>query len=495
MVAALQRSPISLSWEPAQGVAELVGTLATSRSSAHHELSDDSRKVSYRELPEIFDRFDVYFSRQGVTADRPLALECSQSIPGALALIYFMSRGYDLVLLPELGAQSKEVGTPRFIPSFCPSVVTALSAPAESDADAEATDDLTSALRIETNTAYVEEPAVVGANGPNLYLRTSGSTGQPKLARMSHRKWFDNALGCNERWGLVAGDRLAVPVPIFHSYGFGAAFLPGLVAGASMDIQGSFNILKYLEREARFEPNVAFLTPALCDMFVKVRRSPRTYKLAVTAGDKVKRETMVAFEPRFGPLLNLYGSAEMGAVSSASPSDPPEQRLATAGYPLPGIELRLDEDGTLACKQRHGFDGYLIQDDAWRFHPRNDDQWFRTGDLARLRDDGYLEIAGRSGLSIKRDGLLVVFADIETAMEKIAGLERVVVFAHGESRRGRGLVAACVKNGAAPEVAAIRRHCKETLPLYAVPDEIVLLDSLPLLPNGKIDRQALPHLI
>ena len=153
----------------------------------------------------------------------------------------------------------------------------------------------------------------------------------------------DNALACVDRWRLTADDRLSVPVPIFHSYGFGAAFLPGLLAGAAMDFGSGGNILRYLEREERFDPNVAFLTPALCDMFLTVRKSPRPYRLAVTAGDKIKRETMAGFEPRFGPLLNLYGSAEMGAVSSAAPDDPADRRLATAGYPLAGIELRVEE--------------------------------------------------------------------------------------------------------------------------------------------------------
>ena len=232
-------------------------------------------------------------------------------------------------------------------------------------------------------------------------------------------------------------------MPIFHSYGFGAAFLPGLLAGAAMDVGSGGNILRYLEREERFDPNVGFLTPALCDMFLTVRKTPRPYRLAVTAGDKIKRETMAGFEPRFGPLLNLYGSAEMGAVSSASPDDPPQERLATAGYPLAGIELSVedtgedldvapgDQAGRLQCRQKNGSTGYLvqagslIQEDRWRFEPREDDAWFATGDLAKIRADGYVEVLGRSGLSVKRDGLLVVFADVEAAVEKAGGIQRV----------------------------------------------------------------------
>jgi acyl-coenzyme A synthetase/AMP-(fatty) acid ligase len=453
---------------------DLVRSLSTVRDSF---LTDGHDTVSYAETATLLDRLDEDFARAGATRRHPVALECSQSVAGALALLHLLSREYGVVLLPELGESSKESGTPRFIPSFCSHVVTA-----------------SEKTVIAANPAFVEEPVVSGFQGPDLYLRTSGSTGVPKLTRMSHRKWLNNAMACVERWKLTAGDRLTVPVPIFHSYGFGAAFLPGLLAGASMDFGSGGNILRYLEREESFDPDVAFLTPALCDMFLSVRKSPRRYRLAVTAGDKIKRETVEAFEPRFGPLLNLYGSAEMGAVSSASPDDPPDQRLGTAGYPLAGIELRVEE-GSLQCRQKNGSDGYLILDRTWRFEPRGEEDWFETGDLARIRDDGYLEILGRSGLSVKRDGLLVVFADVEAAVERVEGVRRAVVVAAGESRRGPRLVAVCLpREGEEPEPEAVRRRCFELLPRYAVPDEVRIVGSLPHLPSGKVDRRAVRDL-
>ncbi|HVS00097.1 MAG TPA: AMP-binding protein, partial [Thermoanaerobaculia bacterium] len=386
---------------PSLSPAALVRWLAADAGVRRHIMTDGRHSVFYSETAGFLDQLDADFARHGATGRHPIALECSQSVAGALALLYVLSRERDVVLLPELGKPGKESGTPRFIPSFCSHVVTA--AP--------------EGTTIVPHEGFVEDPAITDFRGPDLYLRTSGSTGVPKLTRMSHRKWLDNAAACVERWQLTAADRLAVPVPIFHSYGFGAAFLPGLLAGASMDFGSGGNILRYLEREERFDPNVAFLTPALCDMFLTVRKTPRSYRLAVTAGDKIKRETMAGFEPRFGPLLNLYGSAEMGAVSSASPDDPAEQRLATAGYPLAGIELRTDDAGMLLCRQKNGSDGYLILEERWRYEPRTDDDWFETGDLARVRDDGYLEVLGRAGLSVKRDGLLVVFADVEAAVE------------------------------------------------------------------------------
>lgn len=469
-------------------------------SACGQVLTDGRHTLTYAEAAGLLDRLDDRFGAAGADLKyprHPIAVECSQSLAGALALLHLLSRAYDVVLLPELGETSKEAGTPRFIPSFCSHVVTA----------SPLGNDPLESIAVAANEAFAEEPVIADFRGPDLYLRTSGSTGTPKLTRMSHQKWLDNGMACVERWQLTEDDRLTVPVPIFHSYGFGAAFLPGLLAGAAMDVGSGGNILRYLDREAKFDPNVAFLTPALCDMFLTVRKTPRLYRLAVTAGDKIKRETMAAFEPRFGPLLNLYGSAEMGAVSSAAPDDPADRRLGTAGRPLAGIELTVEETvvdaelaagdraGLLQCRQRNGSDGYLILEDRWRFQPRADADWFPTGDLAKIRADGFVEILGRSGLSVKRDGLLVVFADVESAVEKVPGIQRAVVVAAGETRRGPRLVAVCLpRQGESPEPDAVRRKCFDLLPHYAVPDEIRIVESLPHLPSGKVDRRAVREL-
>jgi acyl-coenzyme A synthetase/AMP-(fatty) acid ligase len=499
-------TPVSLSQGPAPEALAgpvLVRWLATAPGVRNQLLTDGSHTISYAEVAGCLDRLDGTLAGC-MTPRHPVAVECSQSVAGALILLYLLSREVSAVLLPELGETAKEAGSLRFIPSFCSQVVTAPASQAPSGGTPE------QAITVAANPAFTEAAVVAGFHDPDFYLRTSGSTGSAKLTRMSHQRWLNNAMACVERWRLTAADRLTVPVPIFHSYGFGAAFLPGLLVGAAMDFGSGGNILRFLEREERFEPNIAFLTPALCDMFLTVRKAPRRYRLVVTAGDKIKRETVAGFEPRFGPLLNLYGSAEMGAVSAASPDDPPAARLGTAGYPLTAIELRVEESGAeieaapgervgrLQCRQLNGQSGYLIrQQQGWQFAPHCDDDWFDTGDLARIRGDGYVEILGRSGLSVKRDGLLVIFADVEAAVEKVAGVKRAVVVAAGESRRGTRLLAVCLAAGPgeSPRPDVVRRQCFELLPRYAVPDKVLIVDSLPHLPSGKVDRRAIRDLV
>jgi acyl-coenzyme A synthetase/AMP-(fatty) acid ligase len=487
------------SFEAPDGPA-LIGWLANDARVRTREISDGCHTVAYADTPPLLEEIDRHFARCRVTTERPIALECSQSVAGALMLLHALSRQYNVVVLPDLRERSKEEGSPRFIPSFCSHVVsTAADKMASRGFSPE------NCIECAANEAYAPDSVVASLTGPDLYLRTSGSTGNPKLARMSHQKWLNNAAACIERWKLTADDRFSVPVPIFHSYGFGAAFLPGLLAGAAMDLPAQGNIVSYVAREACFNPNIAFLTPAMCDTFLARRPRPRAHRLVVTAGDRVKRDTVAGFEPRFGPLLNLYGSAEMGAVSTSSPDDPFDERCGTAGYPLGGIELRtanmesdndvttVDGAGILQCRQANGFAGYLIQEQGWRFEPRADDAWFDMLDLAKIRRDGYVEILGRSGLSAKRDGLLVVFADVEAALEKADGVQRAVVVAAGESLRGSRLIGVCLTDPTrhAPQPEALRRTCQERLPRYAVPDEVIVVDSLPQLPSGKIDRRTL----
>src|SRR5215212_4304461 len=113
-------------------------------------LTDGRHTVSYAEAARLLDRLDESFRRSGATLRHPVAVECSQSVAGALALLHLLSRAYDVVLLPELGESAKEAGTPRFIPSFCSHVVTAFARPGfESPEDA---------IRIEAHEAFAEEP-------------------------------------------------------------------------------------------------------------------------------------------------------------------------------------------------------------------------------------------------------------------------------------------------------------------------------------------------
>lgn len=456
------------------------------RQYQDHILTDGQNTCSYGDLQTIFHELDAFFVRQGVTVAMPLILECKNTLPAALTLLYLLQNNYSFVLLPSPCDSSS-------IPPFCRFCIKICGD--------KLGDGPGSYLRFIENNEWNGKTA---DDEGKLYLRTSGSTGPPKLVVHSHRKLKQNALNCLERLQLDENDRIAISVPIFHMFGLGAAFLPALMVGASVDLQKGANLLKYLPQERSFNPNVAFMTPIFCETLLKVRRTSRPYRLTVTAGDRFRGEGAFArYESLFGTVVNLYGSTEMGAMAVSSPDDSFQNRSETAGKPLHDVELRIQngdtndtKTGELLCRHAAGFIGYadLAGNDAES--PGHNKDWFPTKDIGQVRSDGRIKIMGRQDHCVNRDGLLVFFADVETALKNIENVENAVVIAKGEGKRGKGIIACCVttKDSVTNE-SDIRKACVDVLPARAVPDRIVLLDKLPMLPSGKIDRKQIEQTV
>jgi len=457
------------------------------RQTANNDygITDGQNTCPYREIPGIFDKLDDYFAKKGISTETRLVLECENSLPAALTLLYLLEKDYSFLLIPPEKNSSET-------PAFCRFRIRTGEDRNAPDPDVF--------LHIAENSQWNGKCSDPG--DAKLYLRTSGSTGIPKLAVHSHIRLRQNALNCVERLGLSSNDRVAVPVPIFHMFGLGAAFLPCAMAGASLDLQKGANVLTYVPRERIFTPNVAFMTPIFCENLLKVRKSSRAYRLTVTAGDRFRGEGAFAkYEALFGCSVNLYGSTEMGAISASNPEDSFADRSETAGRPMNGVQICIKEDnadmGELWCRHESGFYGYAdTEGNSIALSPENRDGWFSTRDMGLIRKDGRIEIMGRCDHSVNRDGLLVFFADVERAMKTIKGVESVVVVSKGETSRGKGILACCVigKNLEIKD-KDIRKACFDILPGRAVPDEIVIFENFPMLPSGKVDRQQLGQLV
>jgi len=446
-------------------------------------ITDGQLSCVYHELPTLFNQFDDYFASAGVTPNQAVAFECSNSVPGALTLLYLLTRGYGLLLLPPPPGKDTSFRPP--LPQFCQTQIIV-----------QPTETLTpsSFLLFEKNNQYQPKPI---ETKNKLFMRTSGSMGRSKIVVHTHTNLIKNATNCIERFHLEANDKVTLPVPIFHMYGLGAGFLPSILVGASIDLQEKTNILKYLQRERTFAPTVAFFTPNLCEMLIKGKRNPRPYKTVVTAGARIKETIFREFATRFGGLVNLYGSTEMGAIAATEPTDSVEIRATTIGKPMRDVmlELRTDDNehstqGELYCQHAYGYEAYL---DETGQQISVAETWYQTGDLAERLSDGFIKILGRLGNSVNRRGYLVLFSDIEREIEKIDAVEQVVVVkGQQETEQGPELIAFCVlQRGIVLSDIELRQHCFDYLPKHAIPDHIYLLKTLPTLPSGKINRQAL----
>ncbi|WP_437949305.1 fatty acid--CoA ligase family protein [Sorangium sp. So ce296] len=455
--------------------------------------------IEWTAIDDVIAAIEAFLRERGIAPDDMLALESANSVPGALTLLALLSRGASFAFLPAPVSTAPAQPLPRFLRHRI-----RVRSPL-----AEGKGDPVSLLRPETflEVRAIEDHRPLPQGSPlrrdRLLLRTSGSLDSPKLVVHTHEGLLGNALNAVERLCLDGADRVLIPVPLAHMYGLGAGFLPALSVGASIALVEGANLLRYMERERSFRPTVAFLSPNLCTMLLRPRSAPGHYRHVVVAGDKLSPEAFQEAEALYRRVVNLYGSTEMGVICAADPRETEGPRAVTVGRPLPGVALRLDPQpgsaegdgspGDIRCAHPHGFEGYVDGDGC----PLAGDAaaqagWYATRDLGRLHPGGHLEVLGRGDHAVKRDGRLVMLAEVERALERLSGVERAAVVVAGETKRGRGIVAFCTpRAGADIAPGSVRRACQESLPAYAVPDEIRLLPALPLLPSGKLDRRAL----
>ncbi len=466
--------------------------------SSENVFTDGESSFFYKDLPEALNRFDAWLSSHRIDYTDCLIVECDNDVQSAIVLLFLLEKEYNFLVLPKDQKSSQNIGSFQTLPTFCRYRII-INSMTDKGKDA-----------FYNPSHWLQVIPVEGYHQPNhtsqgkLYLKTSGSTGRPKIAVISNAALQGNARNTAERLKLTSSDRIAFPVAIFYSFGLTTAFLSGVAAGASIDIQKGSNLLRYLKRERVFMPNVAFMTPIFCETLVKGRRNAYPYRLTVAAGDRFRGNVFTQYEALSGCLVNLYGSTEMGAISAGSPEDSSDIRSQYVGKPMSGVQLRIKElnendyqglegVGEVWCHHPFRFEGY-VDEGGQAVSIGNDDQegWFRIKDLGRLLPEGYIQIFGRSDHSVNRDGRIVFFSDIEKAMASISGIESVVVISKGDGRRGKGLIAFCVPvKGAHSTPGMIQNACFNVLPKNAIPDHIALIDALPLLQSGKIDRQQL----
>ncbi len=451
-------------------------------------LTDGQLQIDYQEINDLFSELENYLLAYSIRPQDGIVFECENSLPSALVLLFLLEKGYHFLL-------SKPENRDKPIPDFCRYQF-------QIQSDSLEVNQYLTIIPNNSHSVMISEHETA-----KLYLRTSGSTGEPKIIAHSHQNLQHNMRLCIERLGFTADHRFALTVPISHLFGLGVGFLPAIAVGASIDLQKSANILRFLQREKEFNPNIALMTPIFCETLLKGRKSARPYQLTVTAGDRLRSGVFERYEALFGSLVQVYGSTEMGAIAVGNPNDDSLLRSQKIGLPMPDVEIRVDpntaelidnqiDSGELWCRRRYGFEN-CIDIHGQKVHLDQEDKqgWFGTRDLGRISDQGYVEVLGRCDHSLKRDGLLVLFSEVESVLQAIEGIEAVAVVAKGESLRGKGLWAYCVINDNHPLTETeIRSLCFASLPRRAVPDKICLLPTLPLLANGKIDRQQLLRL-
>ena len=467
----------------------------------------DEQKLNYRELNERANQLAEELRKSGAGPDQLVGLFIERSTDMVVSLLAIMKAGaaylpLDPLFPPErLSYMLEDSGArvlvtqqslSRELPAFAGETILL----EDTRWQGNSRDNLAVAVRPE-HLAYV--------------IYTSGSTGKPKGVQVS-RGALTNFLWSMREWmQLSERDRLLALTTISFDLAGLDMWLPLLVGAqtvvANREEAADGNALRsLLERHS-----ITFLqaTPVTWRLLFDVGWRGKPYLQAVCGGEAMPPEVAAQLAPAVKKLWNLYGPTETTIWSTGYLVENGQAPILI-GRPLANIRCYiLDGQGQPvpvgATGELHiGGDGlargYLNRPDltAEKFvldpFRRDGSRMYRTGDLARYRVDGNIECLGRIDHQIKLRGYRIELGEIEAALQEQPEIKQAVVIAREDMLGGKLLVAYLVvaTNSTNPATSELRVRLKRQLPDYMVPRAYVFLDQLPISPNGKIDRKALP---
>ena len=352
-------------------------------------------------------------------------------------------------------------------------------------------------------------PVSIDAADPVYLMYTSGSTGRPKGVVVSHRNLANFLGSMRRRPGLSADDVLVAVTTISFDIAGLELYLP-LATGARVELVSAADATDPLELARILRSNGATVlqaTPSTWRLLLESGWQGMRRLRALCGGETLPRDLAAQLHERVGEVWNLYGPTETTIWSTVARVDPrsaisigraidntdiyvldPALQPVPAG--LPG-EIWIGGRGVaIGYHERPKLNAERFVADP--FSSESGARMYRTGDLGRWDADGNLYHLGRVDQQVKLRGLRIELGEIEAALAAHPDVSRCVVTVDGPDADAR-LVAYVVSADGAPAPAALRGHLRRTLPDYMVPQHFVHLDVLPTLPNGKLDRAALPQ--
>ena len=338
---------------------------------------------------------------------------------------------------------------------------------------------------------------------------TSGTTGAPKGATLSHFNIVNNARFTAHALDLTPDDRLCIPVPLYHCFGMVLGVLACVAAGAAMVFPGEgFDAAATVQALERQRCTAVHGVPT---MFIAMLALPglrdhdlSSLRTGIMAGAPCPIETMrrVVTDLHMPEVTIGYGMTETSPLSfQSSSADPLERRVSTVGRIHPHVEVKIiDADGRIVPIGQQGelcTRGYSVMrgywDDAERTREVLDEAgWMHTGDLATIDDQGYCNIVGRVKDMLIRGGENVFPREVEAFLETHEKVQDVQVFGVPDPKYGEEVCAWIVlKSGQTATVEEITAFCRGRIAHYKVPRHIRFVAGFPLTATGKAQKFAM----
>jgi long-chain acyl-CoA synthetase len=335
-----------------------------------------------------------------------------------------------------------------------------------------------------------------------VIIYTSGTTGRPKGAMLSHGNLLHNVESCRLVLQMVDLDRLAVMLPMFHSYMLTVGMLLPLLIGGSVVLVKSLHpvrnaLQEIVQREATVLPAIPQFYRSMAGMPVN---GPLPIRIFVSGAAPLPAQVLKEFEARFQrPLIEGYGLSEASPVVTKNPLNG-THKPGSIGLPIPHVEVSIQDDagrelpakeiGELCVRGGNVMLGYWKKPEETDKVMRNG--WLLTGDIGYRDDEGYYFITDRKKDMLLVNGINVYPREIEEILYQFPGIKEAAVIGRPDPRKGEQPVAyVSVNEGVALEERAVQSFVRQQLADYKVPKRVFLLPALPRNATGKILKTVL----
>lgn len=356
----------------------------------------------------------------------------------------------------------------------------------------------------EVHVAVAQAGAAVDTQDPAIIVYTSGSTGEPKGAQLRHSGLVRLGSVQGDIWGL-SQPLVLCNLPINHIGCVGDLVGVPLVCGGTLVLRETFEAAEVMQDIETEQISALFQIPTQLQRISAHRdfttRDLSSLKVVGWGGSPLPRESLAKYRALGVRLVSTYGLTEATCSVTYSDADASDEVLLnTVGRPDPGMNVRLlgednswieQGEGEVCVKNPTVMAGYLNRAEA-SAEAFTSDGWLRTGDIGHLREDGNLVLVGRTSDMYKSGGYNIYPREIEQVLEDHELIQLAAVIAHPDPdfhEVGRAFVQ--LIEGADLGEDAMRAWCRGKLANFKIPKRFIVLEAIPLLPVGKIDKNAL----
>jgi long-chain acyl-CoA synthetase len=356
--------------------------------------------------------------------------------------------------------------------------------------------------------AYSDEYETVGRAGDDtaVILYTSGTTGKPKGAELCHDNLARNCGITESTLGEFSEDDVLLgALPLFHSFGQTCTMNSAVATGACVTMLPRFDPERALEIIERDRVTVFQGVPTMYNALLHANRAgsadTSTLRLCMSGGAALPVELIRAFEDKFGcAILEGYGLSETSPVASFNHPDK-ERKPGSIGTPIEGVEMQVwDDDGSEVPQGEVGeivIRGHNVMKGYWQ-RPEatgeaiSGDGWLRTGDMAKVDEDGYFFIVDRKKDLIIRGGYNVYPREVEEVLYEHPAIQEAAVVGVPDEKLGEEVGAAVVlKKGETLDAADLKAYVREQVAAYKYPRKVWFVEELPKGATGKILKREI----